>query len=86
MGSHYNKLSKEDKKRHFPEKNGGKGDLRFRGRRGSNEVNKELDAYRNNPFWQDVEQRKERERQQKEAEARMMREEKSRLSKEIHGK
>jgi len=54
--NHYNKLSKEDKKRHFSHELGaGKGDLRFRGRRGREEVNKELDNYRNNPFWDNCE-------------------------------
>lgn len=84
--SHINKLKKEDVKRHFPEKNGGKGDLRFRGRRGATEVSQELHNYRNNPFWDDVEQQKEREKQQKEHEKRMMREEKARLSREICGR
>lgn len=43
-----NNLSKEDRKRHFPNKDGGKGDCRFRGRRGSKAYNEESDKYKSN--------------------------------------
>jgi hypothetical protein len=79
-----NKLSKENQKRHFPEKSGGKGDIRYRGRRGAATYNSEDEAYRNNKFWDSSTLN--RKKKCKEEEKRMMREEKARLSKEICGK
>lgn len=42
--SHIKKLSKEDRKRHFPD--GGKGDCLFRGRLGKEVNNEKQDNYR----------------------------------------
>jgi len=51
--SHVNKLSKDDKKRHFPD--GGKGDCIFRGRLGKDANNKKQDNYKGNSFWDNCE-------------------------------
>jgi len=46
MADLMHKISKEDKKRHFPELNGGKGDCLFRGRLGKELNNEKQDNYR----------------------------------------
>ena len=53
MGSMIDSLSKEDRKRHFPE--GGKGDCIFRGRLGKELNNEKQKNYKSNSFWDNCE-------------------------------
>lgn len=55
MSNLMHKLNKEDKKRYFPELNGGKGDHIFRGRLGKELNNEKQNNYKSNKFWDNCE-------------------------------